>query len=79
MVMKSKSVVLKISGYEEKTGRSGQVGDVQRVHMYIRNKDRIIRRVFIPHCNVPPSLFYKSKDESLVKMLPILSLGGYTT
>ena len=28
--------VVKISGYEEKTGRSGQVGDVQHVHMYDR-------------------------------------------
>ena len=31
---------MKISGYEEKTGRSGQVGDVQHVHMYVGNVDR---------------------------------------
>ena len=63
---------MKISGYEEKTGRSGQVGDVQRVHMYIRNEYRIIRGVFIQHCNVSSSLFYKRKEVSLVKGLPIL-------
>ena len=29
--------VVKISGYEEKTGRSGQVSDVKHVHMYVGN------------------------------------------
>ena len=36
-------VVAKISGYEEKTGRSGQVGDVQHVHMYVGNVYRKLR------------------------------------
>ena len=65
-------VVVKISGYEEKTGRSGQVGDVQHVHMYVGNVYRKVRGGFIPHCNALPSLFYKREEGSLVKGLPIL-------
>ena len=36
-------VVVKISVYEEKTGRSGRVGDVQQVHMYVGNVYRKVK------------------------------------
>ena len=64
-------VVMKISGYEGKTGRSGQVGSVQHVHMYDKKCIEESRGGFIPHCNALPSLDY-TKEGSLVKGLPIL-------
>ena len=64
--------VVKIFNHGEKTKRSGQVGHVQHVHMYVRNVYRKVRGGFIPHCNALPSLFYKREEGSLVKGLPIL-------
>ena len=32
--------------------------------------------LFIPHCNALPSLVYKTREESLIKGLPILSKKG---
>ena len=35
--------VVKISGHERKTGKGGQVGDVQHSHMYVGNVDREVK------------------------------------
>mgnify|MGYP006973824459 CR=1 FL=1 len=64
---------MKIFGYEEKTGRSGQVCDVQHVHMYIGNVYMKLRGGFIPYCNALSLLDYKRREGSLLKKLPILS------
>mgnify|MGYP000341319640 CR=1 FL=1 len=42
--------VVKISGYEEKIGRRGQLGDVQHVHMYVGNVYRKVRGKINQHC-----------------------------
>ena len=65
-------IVVKISGYEEKTGRSGQVGRCNMCTYMIGNVNRKVGGGFIPHCNSVSSLGYKRREGSLVKGLPIL-------
>ena len=43
----------------------------------VRGEECIVSgRACVPHCNAPPSLFYKRREGSLVKGLPILNLQG---
>ena len=40
---------MKISGYKGKTGKSGQLSDVQHVRMYVGNVDRKVKGGKLSH------------------------------
>ena len=58
---------MKIFGHKRKPGKDGQIGVVQRMHMYVGNIDRKVSGgKTIPHCKELSSLVYKRGEGPLV-------------